>query len=208
MEKSRQMVDVGSLKYAKHNPPSRITEKNLRTLVDSMETLGLLQPITVDLNYQIIDGHRRAASAKKLGWKTIEANVVKNCDANAVFGSINTTSRKLSGCDALYVYLEEPAAVVRSTRLKFDEMVEVLGRPLVKKICKSGNSWRIYVNAKQIAKYCDDESVESMQQIVEWLLAFPVQRTAIQAMASGESPRTIMRAVKEMKTVRLKMAIG
>jgi hypothetical protein len=207
MQKTRKMVELESLKNASHNPPNRITKANIQSLADSMSVIGQLSPIIITLTDEIIDGHRRVAAAKFLGWSEIEANIVKDLDKNFAYGTANATSRKLSGCDALYVYLEQPDAVVRSTRLKFDEMVEVLTRPLVKKICKSGNSWRIYVNAKQVAKYVDDENPETLKAIVEWLLAFPVQRTVIQAMASGESPRTILNAITNGKAIKLKLAI-
>lgn len=208
MQKTRSMVALADLRDAPHNPPNRITPKNIRTLADSMELLGLLQPITIGLDRQIIEGHRRVASARQLGWTEIEANIVKEADANAIYGSLNTTARKLSGCDALYVWLETPQAVVPSVQKSFAEMTDLLGRPLVKRMCKAGFSRRVFLTARRIARYCESDDSETLQQVVEWLLTFPVAGQVMKAIEAGESPRTILNAVRSGKTIRLKLAVG
>jgi ParB/RepB/Spo0J family partition protein len=62
-----------------HN--SRTDEPDIKTLVKSLHENGLILPIAVrfireDGAYQVIDGHRRFAAAKELGWGFIEANVI------------------------------------------------------------------------------------------------------------------------------------
>jgi ParB family chromosome partitioning protein len=46
-------------------------------LAESIEDIGLLNPITVDENGLLLAGARRLAACKRLGWKTIPANVVR-----------------------------------------------------------------------------------------------------------------------------------
>ncbi|HEV7717179.1 MAG TPA: MT-A70 family methyltransferase [Steroidobacteraceae bacterium] len=46
-------------------------------LVESMRVLGLLQPIGVTADYELVFGQRRLKAAKKLGWETIAARVIK-----------------------------------------------------------------------------------------------------------------------------------
>lgn len=45
-------------------------------LAESLNRIGLLNPIIVDQNKVLIAGQRRLEAAKKLGWKTIEARVL------------------------------------------------------------------------------------------------------------------------------------
>ncbi len=208
MQKTRKMVELSTLKDAAHNPPNRVTPKNIRALSDSMETLGLLQPITIALNGQIIEGHRRVAAARQLGWTHIEANIIKDGDSDAIYGSLNTTARKLSGCDALYVWLENPQAVVVSARKQFNDMTAVLGRPLVKRMCAAGFSRRVFLTATRIARYCEHNDAETVKDIVEWLLKFPVTGQVMKAIEAGESPRVILNAVRNGKTVNLRLAVG
>jgi ParB family chromosome partitioning protein len=46
---------------------------DVEDLKDSMTTLGLLQPVVLTTDNQLIAGCRRIEAAKQLGWKTIEA---------------------------------------------------------------------------------------------------------------------------------------
>lgn len=49
---------------------------NLNELAESMNIHGLMNPIVIDRDHMLIAGQRRLESAKKLGWKTIEATIV------------------------------------------------------------------------------------------------------------------------------------
>lgn len=50
---------------------------DLGPLMESLQKHGLLNPITVTEDKVLIAGHRRLESAKKLGWTTIEARIVR-----------------------------------------------------------------------------------------------------------------------------------
>ncbi len=60
-------------------PKKRIRKNigDLTNLMDSMTKYGLLQPIVIDNNYELIAGYRRYMSATKLGWTHIEAKIVQ-----------------------------------------------------------------------------------------------------------------------------------
>ena len=49
---------------------------DLATLMESMQTFGQLSPIVVTRTNELIAGHRRLLSARRLGWYTIDAMVV------------------------------------------------------------------------------------------------------------------------------------
>jgi len=48
----------------------------IEELAESLNRVGLLNPIIVDQNKVLIAGQRRLEAAKKLGWKTIDAKVI------------------------------------------------------------------------------------------------------------------------------------
>jgi ParB family transcriptional regulator, chromosome partitioning protein len=50
---------------------------DLAGLAESIEDIGLLNPITVDENGRLLAGARRLAACKRLKWKTIPVNVVR-----------------------------------------------------------------------------------------------------------------------------------
>ena len=51
---------------------------NLEDLKDSMRIYGLMNPITLNSRYELIAGERRLQSAIKLGWTSINANIIDN----------------------------------------------------------------------------------------------------------------------------------
>jgi ParB family chromosome partitioning protein len=54
----------------------RVDVGDLSPLVESMDRLGLINPITVTGKNQLIAGYRRLQAAKRLGWEYIECTVV------------------------------------------------------------------------------------------------------------------------------------
>ena len=51
---------------------------NLTQLMESMRRHGLLNPIIIAENNELIAGHRRLEAAKRLGWHRIEAKICSN----------------------------------------------------------------------------------------------------------------------------------
>ena len=77
-------VDIGRLSPFKHNYRSDNTD--LEQLIDSIKQKGLLQPILVrssEVGYEIIAGHRRYESCKRLGWRKIICHILELGDKDA-----------------------------------------------------------------------------------------------------------------------------
>lgn len=69
------MVPIKNIKIKKR---VRKDLGNLEDLKDSLKIYGLLNPITLNSNYELIAGERRLQAATQLGWTTINANIVSN----------------------------------------------------------------------------------------------------------------------------------
>ena len=54
---------------------------DLTPLINSLRKYGLISPILIDPDYELIAGHRRLEAAKRLGWKTIEV-LILNSDSD------------------------------------------------------------------------------------------------------------------------------
>ncbi|MCF7927717.1 MAG: ParB/RepB/Spo0J family partition protein [Spirochaetales bacterium] len=53
---------------------------NINGLVESIRRYGLMNPIVLNTNKELIAGHRRLQAVKQLGWKSIPALIVNTED--------------------------------------------------------------------------------------------------------------------------------
>jgi hypothetical protein len=202
-----KVVRVKGLKPAPHNPAHRIGAARIRKLVESMSEVGLIYPILIDQGGVVIDGHRRLAAAKKLGWKEVPA-IVCSGDRDRVYASVNVTAVRMTGNDALGVWLSNPGAVTPHTDKYLAKVESVVGRDLLRRMYRHGLSASTYRMAVQIARYCDCEDSATVARVIEWLMTLSLTFQARKAMEAGESPRLLLRAVRGMKPIRMKLAIG
>ena len=67
-------IDISKLK---HHPKNKeiYTLSSIEELMESISRVGLLQPLIIDNQNQIISGNRRFESIKRLGWKDVEVEI-------------------------------------------------------------------------------------------------------------------------------------
>lgn len=205
----RQICKVGELIGATYNPPNRCSAERTRELSASMELVGMLHPITITPSRTIIDGHRRLAVAKRLKWKEVECNVISDENPpEEIYASVNTTPRRMSGNDALGVWLKCPRAVTIRADKAFAKMEEAIGRVLVKKIYDSGCSMRVYRTAVAISRYCDDSTDETIREVTAWLLDFAAIGHVMKALDAGVNPKKIMKAIHDKQPIKLRLDVA
>lgn len=200
----REFILLNKIKHTPYNPPNRTRKENLIGLMNSLDTVGQLHPITVNTDNVVVDGNRRLAAARHLGWDDIECNIVNTDDGELLYASVNSCARNMSGNDRLCVWLKCPSAVLGAANSKFGTMTNLIGIDLVKRIAADGYSARVFDTAKRIGRYCENED---LRPIVEWLLDFAVIGQVMKAMESGESPKTIMEAIRKKRGIKFKLAV-
>ena len=67
-------VKVSSLKHHPKNKDIYILS-SIEELTESISEVGLLQPLIIDSQNQIISGNRRFESIKRLGWEEVKVEV-------------------------------------------------------------------------------------------------------------------------------------
>ena len=50
---------------------------DLESLVNSIQTVGLIHPISLNENNELLSGYRRLLACKKLGWEEIDAKIIQ-----------------------------------------------------------------------------------------------------------------------------------
>ena len=69
------LVDISEIKIKRR---VRKDLGDLEPLKDSLRRYGLLNPVTIDSQYNLIAGERRLAAAKAIGWTSINAVIINN----------------------------------------------------------------------------------------------------------------------------------
>lgn len=204
---NRQLVPVKRLKDAKHNPKGRIEPKFLRGLMDSMDLIGQLHPITISPNWVIIDGHRRRAAARLLGWKDVEVNIVEE-DPLEVYRSVNNgSSKRINGNDALNIWLISAGAVPETTGTKIGEMAKFLGREYVIKVADAGYSVKFYHFARQLARYCEMDDPGNVKTIIDWLINTAVIGQVQKAIETQSPSKVFLDAIRKNKPIVFKATV-
>lgn len=200
-----KQVKLSSIKNAEYNPVRRVTGQRMKSLIASMSKIGLLYPIIIDPTNTIIDGHRRVAAARELGWQTIAARVVDREDRDQVYAEVNVTASRMTGNDALGVWLSCPAAVSDAQKRDFEAMEASLGRVLVKRIYNVGMSSRVWLTCRRIARHCErTNDTEFLKKAAVWLIDTAVVGQVMKSLEAGIHPSQLVKAINENKPLRQK----
>lgn len=100
LKEFRRNVPIEDISRSPNQPRKVFEESQLKELADSINEIGLLQPITVrkldNLKYELIAGERRLRAHQLLGKSVIEAIII---DANNVEASLLTLAENLKRQD-------------------------------------------------------------------------------------------------------------
>ncbi len=98
-ERKILLIPIDTIAATPYNPPSRTkTGAALRRLTESIKEYGLIQPLVITADRDLVDGNRRLAASKAAGLAFVECIILPiNVDKDKVFGTVNTTSEKIGG---------------------------------------------------------------------------------------------------------------
>jgi len=198
---------IKSLVKAGYNPPKRSKAGgSLTQLEKSIEKIGLVYPIAVTKEMEVIDGHRRIAACQKLGWDTIPVIVVSVESRELAYAEVNANNLKLSGNDNLTVYLQNPDAVTKKADRRFESVEEIIGKVLLKQICSRGFSLSTVGIARRaciyVGKGTDDKSF--LKRTIAWLIRYRNQHLIRGYMVFQSPPQVLYRAIMKNKDIRVK----
>ncbi len=191
--------DIASLTKAEYNPTRR-EKMGIKSLADSISRLGLLDPIKIDKEGNVIDGHRRIAACVLLGWTEIQC-IVLSCESKEeAYAELNANSRRMTPIDALGIYLKNPAAVSFAYRQRFAVMKDTLGMRLLRRLHKEQLGLSAYSNALQIRKFIGWEGNARLVQIIEWFIESKMAYMSRVAMQGGAiTPAKMAAAIDNKK---------
>jgi len=193
---------IADLVAADYNPPKRLERGSIRLLERSISEHGLIYPIAITKKGRIIDGHRRLHACNNLGWEFIPVIVVEG-EPDLLYAEANATHYNVSGNQSLYVWLKNPNAVTTHMQTLFNRAETEVGRPLLEQMVESGMSLRILRQARQVARYVDDERPEFVRKALKWLMRWRASNTVRLFLDASGTALTLRNAVTNNRNLRL-----
>mgnify|MGYP006137009483 CR=1 FL=1 len=155
-ERKILVVPIHTIRHTPYNPASRTKEgKKLNQTINAIQRYGLVYPILITSDRDVIDGNRRLAACRILGHKTIEC-IVCELDRDEAFSMVNTTAIPLGGKGWLEIglgggYMED------KLRKQYDELENLVGTYGIKLLIDQGLGLNILSLCKSVvaldAKY-------------------------------------------------------
>lgn len=98
-ERKILLIPTNTIVSTHYNPKTRTKEgKALSELSASVKKYGVIQPLIITADRDLVDGNRRLKAAKLAGMQYVECIILAaNVDKDSVFGDMNTTSEKIGG---------------------------------------------------------------------------------------------------------------
>jgi hypothetical protein len=190
MKRKIEMIALDKLNPASWNPPVRTSAGSILELKKSIEEFGMLYPIMVDQDYGIIDGHRRYACAKALGWKKVPGLVTEG-DRKQLFREVNQTTRRLSTRDELFVYIS--GGIVSEKALS---SIKALKHLVDKETLEYAADNRLSASSivsvlGMLCRYVNDNSDDFRKKAVHWII-YQKQQFAVRVAIAGDMDKKLV----------------
>jgi hypothetical protein len=170
-------VDVELLAARPGEPVRRL--ENYGDLEESIDSVGLLRPIDVAPDLEIVDGHRRWQACMALGkdriacqiWVGSDGNTLMQSEKNALYSQLNSAQRPFNGKDALASYAKDCVLIgSKSTQANILLARDVLGMPGIKRLVERGYGPDAVVVAKNGVRHSggDPKDNRQIEKFVWW----------------------------------------
>lgn len=125
-ERKILIVPIHTIRHTPYNPASRTKEgEKLRRLITEISGRGMIYPILITSDRDVIDGNRRLAACRTLGHKAIEC-IVSELDRDEAFTVVNTTAIPIGGKGWLEIGMGN-GYMPAKMRQQYDELFGLVG---------------------------------------------------------------------------------
>lgn len=198
-------LKTSEIKTAKYNPKTRVDQ--ITQLVKSIKEYGIIMPLVIDPDNNLIDGHRRLASAKKLRIDKVPVvQIGGTLSKDKAYEIINTTSKKISGHDFIYIHINGGSVPKRAV-VKINLLQEVVGDDGLKKLADKGATYNVLNYSLMVQKYCGKKNNDTfLKRTIFWLVDNKMIYSVRRAMESKVKKEVIERAIAVGRPLKIKYA--
>lgn len=213
-----QQIPLDQIRPSAHQIRKDFDKEGIKSLSESIEKEGLIQPITVrkvEGGYELIAGERRLRATKSLGWSSIEARVLdvpSEASASAK-GLVENLQRQdlnpieeaegfaaLNELDPKYWTQEQIGQVAGRDKGYISRSIALLGFPeLIKQKLRARNFSRSHA-LEFLRLPSQDKQMEAMEAVQKQKLSWEATRKLVDAMLGADRPRAAAKATKTGKS--------
>jgi len=168
-------VSIKDIELNKHNPARRTEGKTLEALQTALDVQGMVEPIKLTRDFEIIDGHRRYSAAVLLGWEEVPV-IFMDGEDGAMFRMLNSTSKPITRTQYEDIYesvfnsgtAAEYAMIPKGLMKKFNKVRKELGDELYVKIKRTYkvSPTSVYECANIAKKYLPNYSLPQLADAI------------------------------------------
>jgi hypothetical protein len=112
-----------------YNPSARTKDGvKFRKLCESIKTYGVIQPLVIPADRDLVDGNRRLAAAKQAGLIEVECIILPmNVDKDKAFREVNTNSENIGGKGWLDACRKGYRTPPQNIHQQYEELFKLVG---------------------------------------------------------------------------------
>lgn len=161
-------------------------------------------PLIIDADKNLIDGHRRLASAKILKMSKVPVvQMDSKLSKDKAYEIINSTSKKISNHDLIFIYVNGGSVPKRALN-QITQLEEIVGSEGLKKLGERGATYTVLKYAWIVRKYCGETSDSFLRKTVFWLIDNKMIYAVRRAMEAKAKKEIISKAIALGRPLKVK----
>ena len=131
-------VPVNTIAPTPYNPKDRVDLAGLQPLIKSLKEYGLMYPLLITEDRQLVDGNRRWTALRVLGVETVECLMTPlTVSSEQAFTAVNSSAIKINSKGWLSIGLNG-GYLAPSMRKKYDELQATVGEQGIDLLVQAG----------------------------------------------------------------------
>jgi len=196
-------IDVGKIKIAPYNPDRRVANR-LAGLIESAKKFGILEPLLLTQELDLVDGHRRLKVAKILKLKKVPCIVTNGTTAilrDTLYLEVNQHKWKISGADQVEIYKKGGKIEGRVLRPLL-ELIGLAGNEIIDILLKyHQNPSNIYKTYMKLKSYLGKTKIKD-KKIIHWICHTWSSYAVRRSLEARVKPIIIINAIIKNKSLQ------
>ena len=201
-ERKILVVPVNTIRHTTYNPLSRTKEGvKLKRLIESVAKSGIIYPILITADRNVVDGNRRLAAARAVGLENIDC-IICSLEPDEAFRTVNTTAEKIAGKGWLEIARTGGIGTLPVKELaEYNELFDLIGTYGVDLLIQQNIGLGILSLCKSVCSYGTTKRLE------EIIIKTALHKLTNKLNAIIRSDKTREEKVSEMDLILSKVAV-